>query len=98
MILGTATPSGTPLTVSAGTTSGPMYVTVVSENPPNDVMASWQFQLEIMPIGGTGTLTFQDPATYDPTTGPAAPNPPNYIFGTNGARDRNDQWGERVQR
>ena len=26
VILGTATPSGTPLTVSAGMTSGPMYV------------------------------------------------------------------------
>jgi hypothetical protein len=77
--LNTSSPPGTPLGMSAGTTSGPMVVTVVSDNPPNDVMAAWQFQLEIVPeAGATGTLTFQDPAT-----GPAA-NPSNYIFGSNG--------------
>jgi hypothetical protein len=75
VILGTGNPPGTPLTMSAGTTSGLMSVTVVSDNSPNDVMAAWQFQLEILPEGsGAGTLTFQDPATG------AAPNPTNYIF------------------
>jgi hypothetical protein len=65
--------------VSAGTTSGPMLVNVVSDNPPNDVMAAWNFQLAIIPgSGASGTLTFQDPATGTP------PIPPNYVFGSNG--------------
>ncbi len=78
-ILGTSNPPGTPLTMSAGTTSGPMFVNVVSDNPPNDIMAAWNFQLQIIPeSGASGTLTFQDPATGTP------PIPPNYVFGSNG--------------
>ncbi len=77
IMLGTSNPPSTPLTMSSGTTSGAMLVTVTSNNYPNDVMAAWQFQLEILPISGaTGTLTFQDPATGTPS------NPPNYIFTT----------------
>ena len=65
--------------MSAGTTSGPMLASVVSDNPPNDVMESWNFQLKIVPdAGASGTLTFQDPATGTP------PNPANYVFGANG--------------
>jgi len=79
VVLGTSNPPGTPLIMSAGTTSGTMLVNVVSDNPPNDIMAAWNFTLEIIPnAGATGTLTFQDPATGTP------PNPPNYIFGSNG--------------
>ncbi len=77
MILSTSNPPGTPLNINAGTTSGSMLVTVVSDNPPMH-RAGWKFQLEIMPDGAAGTLTFQDPATG------AAPNPPNYFFGTDG--------------
>jgi len=76
-VLGTSSPPGTPLTMAAGTTSGGMLVTVTGDNA-QDVMAAWQFQLVILPEGGTGTLTFQDPATG------SAPPPPNYVFGTNG--------------
>jgi len=79
VVLGTSNPPGTPLIMSAGTTSGPMLVNVVSDNPPNDVMAAWNVQLQIIPDSGTsGTLTFQDPATGTP------PIPPNYVFGSNG--------------
>ncbi len=79
VVLSTSNPPGTPLTMSAGTTSGTMLVNIVSDNPPNDVMAAWNLQLEIVPnSGATGTLAFQDPATGTP------PNPPNYIFGSNG--------------
>lgn len=78
-VLSTSDPSGTPLTVSAGATSGPLLLNVVSNNPPNDIMAAWNIQLEIIPeSGASGTLTFQDPATGTP------PIPPNYIFGSNG--------------
>jgi hypothetical protein len=78
-MLVTSNPPGTPLTMSAGTTSAPMLVSVVSDNPPSDVMSAWNFLLKILPdAGATGTLTFQDPATGTP------PNPPNYIFGGNG--------------
>jgi hypothetical protein len=79
LTLSTSNPPGTPLTMSAGTMSGPMLVSVVSDSSPNDIMAAWQFTLEILPDQGTnGTLTFQDPATGTP------PNPANYIFGSNG--------------
>jgi len=65
--------------MTAGSTSGPMFVNVVRNNPPNDIMAAWSFQLSIVPEAGTtGTLTFQDPATGTP------PIPPSYIFGGNG--------------
>ena len=77
--LGTSAPPGTPLTMTAGTTSGPMLVNVVSNNPSQDVMTAWNVTLKIIPDAGTtGTLTFQDPATGTP------PNPPNYIFGSGG--------------
>jgi len=63
VILSTSNPPGTPLSMTAGSTSGPMFVNVVSNNPPNDIMAAWSFQLSIVPEAGTtGTLTFQDPA------------------------------------
>jgi hypothetical protein len=79
LVLSTNNPPGTPLTMSAGTTSGPLFLNVVSDNPPNDVMAAWNIQLAIMPgAGATGSLMFQDPATSTP------PNPPNYVFGSNG--------------
>jgi hypothetical protein len=79
VILDTSNPPGTPLTMSAGATSGLMSVSVLSNNPPNDIMAGWQFDLVIVPNGGaTGTLTFQSPATGTPA------DPPNYIFGSNG--------------
>ena len=79
VVLSTSNPSGTPLTMSAGSISGTMLVSVASDNPPNDVMAAWNLQLEIVPnSGAAGTVTFQDPATGTP------PNPPGYIFGSNG--------------
>jgi hypothetical protein len=79
IVLSTSNPPGTPLTMSAGTTSGPMLVNVASDNPPNDVMLSWGVQLVILPDAGTnGTLKFMDPATGTP------PNPPNYVFGGDG--------------
>jgi hypothetical protein len=78
-MLSTSNPPGTPLDASPGATTGPMILSVVSENPPNDVMSAWNVRLEIVPhAGATGTLTFQDPATGTP------PNPPNYIFDGNG--------------
>ncbi len=79
VVLSTSNPPGTPLTMGAGTTSGSLFLNVVSDNPPNDVMAAWNIQLAIMPdAGATGTLMFQDPTTGTP------PNPPNYVFGSNG--------------
>ncbi len=79
VVLSTSNPLGMPLDMSAGTTSGSMFVTVSSDNPPNDVMSAWYFQLVIMPeSGATGTLTFQDPAVMFP------PDPTNYIFGSDG--------------
>ncbi len=72
-------PPGTPLIMSAGTTSGPMLISVVSDNFPADLMAAWSFKLQILPdAGATGTLTFQDPSTGTPA------NPSNYIFDGNG--------------
>jgi PEP-CTERM motif len=79
VVLGTSNPPGSPLTMSAGTTSGLMFVNVVSDNPPNDIMSAWGFELKIIPdAGATGTLTFQDPSTSTPA------NPPSYIFGGDG--------------
>jgi PEP-CTERM motif len=79
LMLSASNPPGTPLMMSPGTTSGLMLVNIVSDNPPNDVMAAWNVQLAIVPdVGATGTLTFQDPATGTP------PVSPNYVFGGNG--------------
>jgi PEP-CTERM motif len=79
IVLGTSNPAGTPLDMSAGSTSGLMFVNIVSDNPANDVMSGWNITLAIVAdSGATGTLTFQDPATG------TASNPPNYIFGTEG--------------
>lgn len=65
--------------MDAGTVSGPLLVSVSSDNPSQDVMTAWQFQLEIVAeSGASGSLTFQDP------TSGVAPNPSNYVFGTNG--------------
>jgi hypothetical protein len=78
LTLNTTNPPGMPLDMSAGTTSGPMLVGVVSDSYPNDIMAAWQFVLTILPESGAGgTLTFQDPGTGMTTP----PNPPNYVFG-----------------
>jgi hypothetical protein len=77
--LSTSNPPGSPLAMSAGTTSGPMLVNISSNNPSQDIMAAWNFQLVIIAdSGATGVLTFEFPATGTP------PNPPNYIFGSNG--------------
>ena len=79
VVLSTSNPPGTPLIMNAGSTSGSMLVNVVSDNPPNDVMAAWNVTLAIVPeAGATGTLSFQDPATGTPSP------PPNYIFDGNG--------------
>ena len=79
VVLSASNPPGTPLTMSPGSTSGTMLVSVVSDNPPNDVMAAWNFQLAIIPdSGASGTLMFQDPSSGTP------PIPPNYLFGSNG--------------
>ena len=79
VILGTSNPADTPLMMNPGMTSGLMLVNVVSDNFPKDVMAAWNFRLEINPeSGATGMLTFQDPATGTPA------NPSNYIFGGDG--------------
>jgi hypothetical protein len=78
LTLGMSNPPGDPLVMSAGTTSGQAFASVVSDNPPSDVMAGWQFKLEISPEGASGTLMLQDPATGTPA------NPTNYVFGTNG--------------
>jgi PEP-CTERM motif len=79
VMLTTSNPPGTPLVMSAGTTSGPMLVSVLSDSFPNDVMSAWQFSLTIVAdSGATGTLVFQDPATGSP------PPPSNYIFDANG--------------
>ena len=78
LVLSTTNPPGTPLNMSAGSTSGPMLLNVTSDTPPNDIMAAWQVQLEIVPITGTGTLVFNDPATS------SVSNPLGYVFGTNG--------------
>jgi hypothetical protein len=41
---------GTPLTMSPGTTSGPMLVNIISDHPPNEMMAAWNFRLTIAPV------------------------------------------------
>jgi hypothetical protein len=74
-MLTTSNPPGSGLSMTAGTTSGPMLLSVLSTS--NDIMAAWQVNLVIAPDATAhGTLIFQDP------TGPTAPNPTNYIFGT----------------
>ena len=79
VVLGTDYPSGSPLIMSAGTTSGPMFVNVISDNPPNDIMAGWNATFEVIPeSGASGTVTIQDPATGFTS------NPPNYVFGADG--------------
>ena len=78
-MLATSNPPGTPLIMSAGAASGSMLVRVLSDNPPNDVMSAWNFNLTILPdSGATGTLTFHAPASGTP------PNPADYIFGDSG--------------
>ena len=52
VVLSTSNPAGTPLSMIAGSTSGSMLVNVVSDNPPNDVMAAWNVTLEIVPEAG----------------------------------------------
>lgn len=77
VVLGTSNPSGTPLNMDSGTTSGPMLINVSSDS--SDVMLSWGFKLEIDALSGaTGTLSFQDPGSTFPA------NPPNYVFGSSG--------------
>ena len=77
VVLSTSNPPGMPLDMTAGTTSGPMLLTVASDNPPQDVMSGWNVQLEIIPNpGATGVLTFQDPATGAPPTLPVISSVP----------------------
>jgi PEP-CTERM motif len=78
-LLDTSNPPGSPLIMTAGSVSGTMSLSVVSNNPSQDVMAAWNVHLEVIAdAGATGTLTFQDPAIGTP------PNPPSYVFGANG--------------
>jgi hypothetical protein len=88
--------SPNPLTMTAGTTSGTMDVTITESG--SDTISAWQFELEIIPSGGaTGTLTFKDPASGSP------PPPTNYVFGgegvgiaatnTGSTLSANDFWG-----
>jgi hypothetical protein len=79
ILLSTTQPIGNPLIMSAGTTSGPMFVTVASDNPGQDVMSAWLIQLEIAPLAGAGgTLSFNDPVSG------SVNDPANYVFGTDG--------------
>jgi hypothetical protein len=83
-ILGTDYPAGSPLYMTAGSTSELMTVNV-SGNTSQDIMLAWQINLVIAPENGaSGTLTFQDPGTFSNPSGPYAPNPPNYVFGNQG--------------
>ncbi len=91
VMLLTSNPPGTPLVMSAGTTSTPMLLSVVSDNSPNDIATAWNVALQISPeSGATGTLTFQDPATGTAT------NPPNYLFGANGLGIVTDNTGNQL--
>ncbi len=75
----TSNPPGTPLSMDAGTTSSSMLVSVVSDDPTQDVMSAWFFSLEIVPdVGATGTLMFEEPSSATPA------NPSNYVFDGNG--------------
>ena len=49
VMLGTSNPPGTPLIMSAGTTSGPMLVSIVSDNPTLDIMSAWNFDFDNPP-------------------------------------------------
>jgi hypothetical protein len=81
-MLGTSNPPGTPLTMSAGSTSGSMSVNVSGTGI--DPLIAWQFNLVIVAEGSaSGTLTFQDPGPPGTQNGTAT-NPANYIFGSNG--------------
>jgi hypothetical protein len=78
VLLESGNPPGSPLNMSAGVVSGPMFLSVVSNNPAADVMAAWNVTLSIAPeAGAVGTLAFQDPASA--ATSPA---PANYVFGS----------------
>jgi hypothetical protein len=77
--LSTSNPDGSPLLMTSDTTSDLMSVIVSSDNPFQDVMSAWNFQLEIVGnSSSTGTLTFNNPVTGTP------PNPSNYVFGADG--------------
>src|SRR4249919_3475433 len=72
VILGTV---GSPVTMLAGTTSGPLFLTATSDGSTPDTMAAWQANLVVLPdAGATGTVSFKDPGTG------VAPAPPNYVF------------------
>jgi hypothetical protein len=77
--LGTSNPVGSPLAMSAGSTSGPMLVNILNNKDPDssdDLMNAWQITLVIgADLGATGTLTFNTPSGNGP-----ASNPPNYVF------------------
>ncbi len=80
VVLTTSNAPGTPLLMSAGTTSGPMLVSVTSDNFPNDLMSAWQISLVVVAdAGATGAVTFQDPGA-----GTFPPPPPSYVFGSDG--------------
>jgi hypothetical protein len=78
VVLGTNYQSGSPLLIDPGATSGLMTINITNLSSPSTLMAGWQLDLLIVPIGpATGSLTFATPAG-NPFS---APNPPNYIFG-----------------
>lgn len=62
--LRTDQPPGNPLVVNAGQVSGPMVVSVVDTSVPAtlpaEFMAGWEIELVIEPLGGFGTVEFEN--------------------------------------
>lgn len=71
VILGTSHPASSPLVMDQGTTSDTFLVDVTNTGNP-DLLAGWQVSLQIVPLGATGTLTFNPGLTGKPGS--------NYIF------------------
>lgn len=77
--MSTGNPPGSPLDMGAGSVSAPMDL-IAASSTGTDTMAGWNVSLLIAPhAGAMGTLTFQDPGTFQNPLNPA-PNPPHYIF------------------
>ncbi|HEX4607561.1 MAG TPA: hypothetical protein VH092_05080 [Urbifossiella sp.] len=81
LILATSNPTGSPLVMTAGTTSGPMYLRVASDDPATDVVSNWGVQLEIAPISGGGPGSA---LTFSSSLSGAVSNPIDYLFPSNG--------------
>lgn len=71
VVLGTNYPASAPLLMNPGTTSDTFLVDVTNITSP-DFLAGWQVLLQIIPLGGIGTLSFNVGATGKPDD--------NYIF------------------